>query len=371
MKPKVNFYQALIITIFLLALFFLTIIFSIIQLRPETGIRKGQNVLAKKIFYKGDIGKIRTIQVGNHNSSLSKKIFILSQNKCLLFDVKMHELVKTIKFKKEVGVRPEVLKIEPDGKLEFILRGGGFGDVGVANTNGELRWKYRPTGTSPSMTSGDLDGDGNLEFYVADYDGLHRLDSSGEEQWRTNDFWEWDVQIFQPEGVDESQIITRGDDGKIRFRNKHGKIIKDIGPPERIYDIEAVQWLSKAYLLAKDEDRCIILMDLDGKVILKYCYEQEWFFNLPFGNYFYILAVRATPIKLRINEEPYLAVITDFASYISRTMLNIFSPSGELVYQELLKSTTGLNVIQNDDGTESLLVGDGGENVWLYTVNQE
>ena len=57
MKSKVNFYLALVITIILLVLFFITIIFSIIQLRPETGIRKGQNILAKKIFYKGDIRK--------------------------------------------------------------------------------------------------------------------------------------------------------------------------------------------------------------------------------------------------------------------------------------------------------------------------
>lgn len=371
MKPKVNFYLALIITIILLVLFFFTIIFSIIQLRPNTGIRKGQNVLAKKIFYKSNIGKVRTIQVGNQNSSLSNKIFILSQNKCFVFNGKTYELERTIKFKKEVGIRPEVLKIGKDGKPEFMLRGGGFGDVGIANTYGELIWKYNPTGTSPSMVSGDLDRDGTLEFYVADYDGLHRLDSSGEEQWRTNDFWEWDVQIYQEEGANESQIITRGDDGKIRFRNNHGKIMKDIAPPERIYDIETVQWRNKIYLLAKDEDRCIILLGFNGKVILKYCYEQKWFFNLPFGNHFYILTVRGTPVKFHVDEEPYLAVITDFASYVSRTMLNIFLPSGELVYQELLKSTTGLNVIQNPDGTESLLVGDGTENVWLYTLNKK
>jgi len=339
---------------------------------PQNKTLVGEGFLLKSSLpmpsdkFQGSI-EIKTIQVGKYDSSADREIVILADNQCLIFDEKTHKLKKTIMFKKRMGIRPELIKIKKDGSLEIMRRGGGFGDIGLTGTDGEFIWKYKQVGTSPYMAAGDLDGDGHLEFYVADYDGVHRLDYSGREIWRTYDgVWEEHIQTCNVGGSKTSLIITSGNRGMIRIRNYSGKLIKEMTPKMEVYSFEVVKWPDNCHILTNDGNR-IIVIDLDGKIILQYEYEKEWFTKISFlRSSFEIFDIRGVPVKLDAKEEPYLAVITDFRSYISRAMLNIFSPSGKLVYQELLNSTRAISAIDNPDGSQGLIVGDGPQNVWIY-----
>ena len=76
--------------------------------------------------------------------------------------------------------------------------------------------------------------------------------------------------------------------------------------------------------------------------------------------------IRGVPVELDPKKRPYLAVITKHRAALKKATLSIFSPEGQLVYQEMLNSSTGINTLENPDGSESLLVGDGAKKVWIY-----
>jgi hypothetical protein len=210
--------------------------------RPEVGVITGREFLSKSLFYEGHFpGGIKTIQVGNFGNSTGKEIILLSGDYGFIFNESSKNLEKTIKFKESLGIRPEVLNIKNDGSMTIMLRGGGFDPVGLVNELGEFIWKYNSVGTSPLMTSGDLDKDGELELYVADKDGLHRLNYLGKEIWKTN-FWEEYVNIYDSQKKEIPLVVTRSLDGKIRFYNSQGKLIKEVMPSVPIYNLEIINW---------------------------------------------------------------------------------------------------------------------------------
>jgi hypothetical protein len=298
----------------------------------------------------------------NNKYPSKKDVIFLCNDRCIIIDSVSKYIKKNIIFKNCVGPRAEVLKINTDGSLEIVVRGGGFGDVGLADTYGKFIWSYRQkNGGSPMMATGDIDRDGTLEFYIADIDGVHKVDYSGKEIWSTNDeVWEEDIQIYDPGSSKRPLIITRGSKGKIRFRDSTKKLIEEVSLRRRMYGLELVQWPDDYHILLENSPY-IFVIDFNGKIILQYKLERD----------FYIKDVRGIHVKLDFQQAPYLAVIANSSSSVNRAMLSVFSPERQLVYQEVLYSTTGLNKIGNADGSESLLVGDGGEHVWLYTLNKE
>lgn len=347
---------------------FLFLVISCDQL--GVGIRTGENLFIKSLFFGGAFpGGIRTIQVGNFNLSADKEVIILSQQNCFILDMKTRKQRQEIKFNQRIGLRPEVLNIGKDGSVEIMLRGGGFGDVGLVNTHGEFIWKYKSTGTGPSMTGGDLDRDGKIEFYVAEHDGLHKIDYSGKEIWKVDNYLD-QVSVYDPGDRGIPLIITRGYDGKLRFRDSSGSLVKEVVPEMETYDLEIVRWPDNYNILTRNGNR-IIVIDFNGKLVFQHELEKEWFTRFPFfRSSFVIFDIRGVSVKLDVNKKPYLAVITKFRSGVAKAMLNIFSHEGKLVYQELLNTTTGLSAIETDDGSESLLVGDGTENVWIYKMKK-
>lgn len=331
--------------------------------QPEAEVIRGREFISKSLFYKGHFpGGIRNIQVGNFDDSIGKEIVILSRNYCFIFDESSKKLKKTIKFKRSLGIQPEVLDITDNIKMIVILKGGGFGEVGLVNEAGEFIWKYNPIGTSPRMTFGDMDKDGELEFYVADKDGLHRLNFLGEEIWKTN-LWEDYIDIYNPEGDKTPLVVTRGYDGNIRFYNDKGELLKEVKPRVPIYELEIVNWPHDYSILAKTSNAYdyITIMNFKGEIIFQYKLEKKDLLG-----YFEIIDLRGVPVRLDPLRKKYLSVIAKFRASSGRSMLSIFSPEGQLVYQELLNKTRGINVVENPDGSESLLVGDGTDNVWIY-----
>lgn len=340
--------------------------------RYKIGVKKGEGFLSKSLFFKIEETKkeegefIRTIQVGNFDTSSDKEIVIFSRRDCFIFDEKTRELKRTIKFNQSIGLRPELLRINNDGTLEIMLRGGGFGDVGIADAKGEFIWKYKQIETSPRMTAGDLDRDGEIEFYIADNTSLNRLDYSGKKVWKVGNNRSVDyMQIYDPGGDKIPFIVTRsfvGGNWNVSFWDNTGKLIKEIIPEIKTYELEIIKWPDDYHILAKT-DYDIIIMDLDGKVVLRYRLKEDIFKF--FVHLLEIMSIRGVPVRFEPDKKPYLAVITGFRSALSKTMLSVFSPEGQLVYQEMLNSTRGINVVKKNDGPESLVVGDG-DRIWLY-----
>lgn len=338
--------------------------------RYKNGIREGEEVLSKSLFFGDDTeankksgNSIKTIQVGNFDSS-SENVVIFNNDHCYIFDARTRYRKKTIKFS-QLGYRPELLSIKYDGSMEIMIRGGGFDDVGLVNRSGEFIWKYkRAQGTSPHMTARKYDD--KAEFYIADFDGLHKLDDSGKQIWKVNDkVGERDIQIYEPKSM-LPVTVTRSNNGNIRYWNESGQLTWEVIPEIESYGLEIIYWPDDYHILASG-DYEIIIMDLNGKVSLQYKLKKD---ILPFFVHLLeIMDIRGVPVKLDLNRQPYLAVIAKHRAALKKSTLSIFTPEGQLIYQEMLNSTTGINTLINPDGSESLLVGDGNK-VWIYTMRK-
>jgi WD40 repeat protein len=352
-----------------ISIFFLILVLLISCNKLKTGVRVGEGMLTKTLLFSGSFpGRIMTIQVGNFERNPIKEIAILGMMKGVILDAKTHQVKKMLSFRQSVELRPEIVIVLSNGSLEIMRRGGGFGDVGLVNELGEFIWKYNKVGTSPEMDAGDLDGDRETEFYVADLDGLHRLDYQGREVWKTlGQEWEVNVAIYKPESNDTGLAITRGNDGKIRFWNSSGRLVREVTPESGSYGLEVVKWGDHYYLLS-ESGSSIILTDFDGRIFFEYALEEineEAHFRI---RGMAIRDIRGVSVKFKPDKKPYLAVLTDFRAATGKAMLSVFTLERQLVYQEIINSSRGIAALKNSDGSESLLIGDGGKNVWIYEM---
>ena len=55
-------------------------------------------------------------------------------------------------------------------------------------------------------------------------------------------------------------------------------------------------------------------------------------------------------------------------SATGKAMLSVFTPDKNLLYQEIINSSRGIATLTRPDGSESLLLGDGGRKVWNYEM---
>ncbi len=71
--------------------------------------------------------------------------------------------------------------------LVISQTGGGFQDTEVRNTDGTLRWQYRPEAdlAPAALQPADLDADGRAEWYGVTHEVVTRLDESGAEVWHS------------------------------------------------------------------------------------------------------------------------------------------------------------------------------------------
>jgi hypothetical protein len=77
---------------------------------------------------------------------------------------------------------PLVVPADADGSYR-ILACDGYVAVGMMDAAGQKVWTY---GGGVDMEAADLDGDGELEYYVAtEYSGLRRFDSERNTVWST------------------------------------------------------------------------------------------------------------------------------------------------------------------------------------------
>jgi len=322
----------------------------------QLGILKGEHFLTKSLYYEGYfIGGVRLVQ-----SLPDKKVAIFGQKDGVILNVKNNTLKAAVAFQRKAVLKPEIVDVENDGRFEIMLRGSGYGDVGLLDYNGKTLWIYKPDKKLPSksMVSGDLDRDGRLEFYAATHNGLHRLDYKGRKIWEVEVENRMDsVAVYDPGKNGVPLVITICFNGQIQFRNCNGQLVREIKPKIKFRDLQLINWPTSGHILAKS-GKSIYILDFNGKTIFKYT--PKYGFNNFCG----------TGVKLSDNQNPYLAVITAARSRTFRQLLSIFSPDGKLVYQEVLKKGPTLCTISSDSSkSEHLLVGDGTGNVWEYRLN--
>lgn len=269
-----------------------------------------------------------------------------------------------VSFKTKEGMLdPEIIDNDGEGHFKVMLR-NGVDPVGIMDQNGNVVWFYQPKTDLfiSNMAAGDLDRDGLTEFYVATSEGLHKLDHTGKEreQW-AKELWIHDVESFVLTEGNTRMLVTTDDQKRVRCYDYQGKLIREIKPrlKAQLYDIERCNWPTPNHILTF-ADKSLFVIDLDGNVVLKH--------KLPL----FIMNIRGTAVRFNDNQEPWLAVIARGKTYSYRSMLCIFSPKGELAYEELVTMTTGIMAMPLDSSSrrEVLLVGDGQGAVYEYKLKE-
>ena len=319
----------------------------------QFGILKGEHFLTKSLYYRGRFGcsGVRLVQPLPDN-----KIAICGNDTGVILDSKTRASKTSIALKTSIQFRrggthlvsPEIVDFKKDGTFKIMFRGGGFGDVGLLNHNGNLLWIYKPDHPyKPNkklllaeMTAGDLDRNGELEFYVATmHNGIHKLDYNGKKIWEIGNTKRgemegkliMDVEVYNPAEKEIPLLVVRSYNGEIQFRNCDGQLVREIKPEIKVKRLQLINWPTPGHILTKSGNSVYIL-DLNGKTIFKYT---------PIYGF---MRFRGTGVKLSDHQKPYLAVITTSKAKTFRHLLSILSPDGELVYQEVLKGAGGCSM---------------------------
>ena len=213
------------------------------------------------------------------------------------------------------------------------------------------------------MAAGDLNKDGELEFYVATWSGLDQLNSKGQKVWRMGDKV-WNVVSLDFSKNSVPLVVTVLDDEHMEFRNFEGKLVKRIKPDVTLEDLEPCDWPSAGNLLTSSRDS-IYVLDQNGKTVFRHKLGQ--IIGITDNE---IYRIRGTSVKLFEKQPVYFAVLADFSYRSNRSALCVFSPEGKLVYKEIVPSTTGIAAIPAfaSSKAEVLLVGGGPGKVYKYQV---
>jgi hypothetical protein len=287
------------------------------------------------------------VQGGIYDAKEGFEIAVLQHDKITFLNPTTYAVKRTVAIDDFHLSGKQLVSLRADGNLNLIAGGGGFSDVGLAKLNGELLWRFKPGDSPPTkMIATDLDGDGNKEFYVADYEGVSRLDKNGKLVWRTTSKMNFYLFTLPSEGKRPAAVVTENG-----MWDCHGKSLQEgIKSSVGTYKLQPVKW-GDAFCLASgqtsSEGGHVFVFDLTGKTLFKQSI-GDWGVNQ-------ILAVRFKP-----REAPHLVVVGGRGGGSTLMELNIFAHDGTLVFREIRKGET-LVVIPNDaTGMDTLLLCTGG-----------
>ncbi len=329
---------------------------------PKIGVIKGSELFTKSIYYSNSsMVDITNIDKINYPISSNSQLAVFDQFAVYVLD-NMGHLNKKINFKLPHGCLNAFLI--KNGSQNSDLIGIRTSDrVFVLNHNGEEVWHYKLQEKSQfinDFTVGDLNNDGEVEFYIATSNGLLQLNLNGEKVWEKTG-WIRNV-LFLNEGKDKNNyIVSHIDDSRLMFWNYEGKLLREVDPEVKFLHIELCDWPTDGHFLVS-RGSAFYVIDIKGAVVFNY--KLGSFFDL---SDYRVFSLKGASARLFQSQENYFAVITSSSSRYDRSTLMIFTQAGNLLYKEILHQTRGLMALPlGDFKRDVLLVGDGAGKVYKY-----
>ena len=225
---------------------------------PKKEIIKGENLLGKTLFCQADMSEITYITQGPLDKHPGLDIGICSFEGMYIVDPSNGSVKSKMEFSRRWGI--EAIHVDKDGDFKITLYDHN-GTVGLLGVNGRPLWMYE-FGEKESVNgiaSGDLDRNGELEFYVATQDSLYQLNISGEILWKKSGT-AYDVTIFNPGGNEDPLVVARCPHSIFRgihylqFRNYRGELIKEVKPKVDIIGLEFVRWPQDWHIVTRNNN---------------------------------------------------------------------------------------------------------------------
>ncbi len=324
---------------------------------PRRGVLMGEDFLQKSLFYQERSCSVTHISESTTDGSGERLIAVFSQCSVSLVDLKTGSHKSTVQFDMST-LSPVYVETDRDDGREILCRGGGFGKIALLDERGRVIWKLPGPGDT-RCASGDLDRDGELEFYVSSWDGLSRVDSKGQIVWeRETPTQTWYVEIYYPDDGSEPRLVVLSTGAVVRLYNRDGMLERTVQLPRNVRELRLVQWpfdphrLHFVGFVDRDYSRdSLVVMDLDGQTKFEYVLPR---YGPAYG-------LETTLVRFSENKPPYLAVLRAYRSATGLSRLSIFSLDGQLVYEEILGRSRGLLAISEEHQgrkDEVLLVGE-------------
>lgn len=365
---------------------------------PRVVVGKGfltRNNFAKTTWLESvkGIGRIDDVAVGEFDPSPGLDVIVAGNFGVRVFDLNgvqhtrtvfqfrtVREKVGPIPFDKEQTMLGDVkvVDLEGDGISEYLMRGSLDGG-GLFDHQGKLLWtygKFTEEKTSiDDLTAGDLDGDGIAELVVS-WNGIEVFDKGGNKRSQlTEEYSGSQIEVIDTDGDGKNEIVSAG--GTLKVRDATGRVIKNLEIPIYLGKFSLCQMPGqKQPVILSVQDNSLWLIDLQGKTVAQFNAPLSEFPETvqrgPNGEEFHGTSVyKSSGVWLTSGKiQKYLAVISEFAA-IDRAVLDVFTASGELVYQEVLPEASHAIVVlppaDSSDASEFLVAGE--QTVWRYRVN--
>jgi hypothetical protein len=313
-------------------------------------------------------GSTRKIQLVDFETYSGDEIAVLGQTGIWLLSAQDYTLIKRYDFLDKggetigFGLSPELVDLNNKGTFQIMKGGGGFGDVGLLNDKGEEVWTFHPHPQfNPNkMIAGDINQDHIIEFYVADDSGLYQIDQHGAIMWHVDGDRFTDLKIFENEILGKYRLIAVDQDRQFQIFDFHGNKLERFKPKKKIFEFDIVSWSDSPLILGGYFKSKIVLMDLGGSIVFEYKLENFPLYHAPQG----------IVVKFFADNPPFLVVLAYSRSSVGLSQVNIFSPEGKLIYQEIIEGNASMLAKPDKrTGEEVLLVG-GSKGVWEYTFRK-
>jgi len=232
----------------------------------------------KRLVFQKPQCVIRRIQLGNFKNLTDQQIAVLTQASIVILSKEDYRVLEERDFSDKTGrwvfgLSTCLIDTNHDGYYEIIERGGGYGEIGVLNKDRNNIWIYSGVDSNLpayTMTFGDLNHDGNFEFYVADRPGLFQIDEQGKIIKKISDSEFYQLNIIDDNG--KALIVgswldynfSKAYNSEFVFFDYDGNVIRKFHKEGCDYAFDVVGWPEKPSILTRNSDNKIVILEVNA-----------------------------------------------------------------------------------------------------------
>jgi hypothetical protein len=230
--------------------------------------------------------------------------------------------------------------------LVVVQTGGGFQETQVMSLNNDLLWRFRPDAKLPpsALRPGDLDADGETEFYASTTNAITRLNARGETVWSRPSTLPHLVALAPRDDRTAAWIVASRYQAGVDIWSPDGTRVTEMKWPDGgVHGV--IEWPDARRLLVGDVS--VKGIDLEGRT----------HFEIPMVDPMRLTqAVAWTPAA---GSPGLLALLTGGDRDLKRWRLRAYQSPDTVVYDEVFDQPPRLLVASHGDGTSTLFVAVG------------
>jgi hypothetical protein len=303
------------------------------------------------------VGRVEVLALDNFDSEPGNDIAVLGATGLAVLDPATYAVKSMTPFEHQdcdgcVHMYPYLV---PDGKGGLLVATSD----GLSDSRGRLLWGTKARGfskTAPIRASqGALTF---LAYHNNDRIDLHNID--GKVLWSINLPVETVGVYVDADGQKLPSAITGYHSSRqLHVYDASGKATKTIPLPEWASNVQAITWPRPGHLLVGGGS-WIGVLDPDGREVLRHVIQGTSFnpYHGPDG----------TAVRFHATEGPYLAVTSHGSSGYARSVLLVFDPKGQLVWQEEVNKLRSILAVPNFTGNGEVLLVGGMDGIVEYSL---